>query len=282
MKAGPLRPSSRRSRPRAAAEAATGSATYAYCVVRAEKPPDLRTAPRGLPGAGPPRALAAGGRLWLVVADAPLDRYGQEGLERLVRDLQAVSPSALAHSAVVAHCARHHPTLPLRLFTLFATDRRAVTGIARRRALLATRLSRVANRVEWGVQARVEATAGRRAATRREGVRKATRGLSPGTRFLALRRLERDATRQQTAGARTAAAGLYRALATQADGARRRPPVSVSGAALLLDAAFLVPRARAATFRAAVRREATRVAGHGLHVRLTGPWPPYSFVAGRL
>jgi hypothetical protein len=52
--------------------------------------------------------------------------------------------------------------------------------------------------------------------------------------------------------------------------------------ALLLDAAFLVPAARAARFQNAVRAQAARGVEHGLRIRLTGPWPPYSFVAGRL
>jgi hypothetical protein len=43
-----------------------------------------------------------------------------------------------------------------------------------------------------------------------------------------------------------------------------------------------VPAARATRFRQAVRAEAAHAADRGLHVRLTGPWPPYSFVAGRL
>jgi hypothetical protein len=113
--------------------------------------------------------------------------------------------------------------------------------------------------------------------------RRETAGLSPGTRFLELRRRQREATRGALGGARGSADSLYRALARQADAARQRPPVSVDGRpVLLLDAAFLVPAARAARFRRAVRAQAARAADRGLRVRLTGPWPPYSFVAGRL
>ena len=69
--------------------------------------------------------------------------------------------------------------------------------------------------------------------------------------------------------------------------ARRRGPQRPLGLdgrspALLLDAAFLVPAARAARFRQAVRAQTARASDRGLQIRLTGPWPPYSFVAGRL
>jgi hypothetical protein len=259
------------------------AATYAYCVVRSTRAPDLRAGPAGLPGTGRPRAIPAGAGLWLVVADAPLARYGEAPLARLVRDLDAVSRCAVAHSAVIAHCARRDPALPLRLLTLFSSDARALTEVRRRRRSLERRLTHVAGRAEWGVQARFDAARGRSARRAGAAARPAAPAEGPGRRFLERRRRQRHETRELAADARAAAGSLYRALARHADDARQRPPVSVDGQpALLLDAAFLVERTRVGAFRHAVRTHAARVAEHGLRVRLTGPWPPYSFVAGRL
>jgi hypothetical protein len=278
----PRRAASTGIHPARAARAAS-TATYVYCVVRSGRAPDLRTAPRGLPGTGRPRAVGAAPGLWLVVADAPLTGYGEAALARIVRDLEAVSRCAVAHSAVVAHCARRNPVLPLRLLTLFATDERARAQVRRRRRAIEGRLTHVAGRSEWGVQARLETGGGLRARRVRAAARQETAGLSPGTRFLELRRRQRHETRGLATGARAAATSLYRALARDADDARQRPPVSMDGRpALLLDAAFLVAKTRAARFRRTVRAHAARVADQGLRVRLTGPWPPYSFVAGRL
>ena len=47
---------------------------------------------------------------------------------------------------------------------------------------------------------------------------------------------------------------------------------------MLLDAAFLVPRARSATFKALAARESKALARHGYGLTVTGPWPPYTFV----
>ena len=200
-----------------------------------------------------------------------------------MRDLDAVSRCAVAHSAVIAHCARRHPVLPFRLLTLFSSDDRALAQVRRRRVAIARRLAGVAGRAEWGVQARLEAGDGAAARRERTAARRETAGLSPGTRFLELRRRQREAARGITGGARAAATSLHRALARHADAARQRAPVSADGRpALLLDAAYLVPATRAARFRQAVRAQAAQAADKGLHVRLTGPWPPYSFVAGRL
>jgi hypothetical protein len=236
-----------------------------------------------LPGTGPLRAIPAGPGLWLIAADAPLPQYGEAGLARVVRDLDAVARCAVAHSRVTAHAARRTPVLPLRLLTLFASDQRAVDRVRRRRAAIARRLDRVAGRAEWGVQARLAPGGGARARRVVAAARRDTARLGPGTRFLELRRRQRETARDVAGGAKSAAAALYRALARRADAARRRPPVSVDGRpALVLDAAFLVPAARAAAFRRAVRAETARAAARGLHIRLTGPWPPYSFVAGPL
>jgi hypothetical protein len=52
----------------------------------------------------------------------------------------------------------------------------------------------------------------------------------------------------------------------------------VQGGPLLLDAAFLVPRARAASFKALTARESRSLARQGYGLTVSGPWPPYTFV----
>jgi hypothetical protein len=143
-------------------------------------------------------------------------------------------------------------------------------------------LARVAGRAEWGVQVRLDASGGSSVRRAQASAHRETAGLSPGTRFLELRRRQRDATRGAIGGARVAVAALYRSLARHADAARRRPPVSVDGRpALLLDAAFLVPACARTRFRQVVRAQATQAAQHGL-ASPDRSMAPCSFVAGRL
>ena len=47
----------------------------------------------------------------------------------------------------------------------------------------------------------------------------------------------------------------------------------------LLDAAFLVRRGQAKPFQAAARKAKARLGRDGYELTLTGPWPPYNFVA---
>jgi hypothetical protein len=48
---------------------------------------------------------------------------------------------------------------------------------------------------------------------------------------------------------------------------------------VLLDAAFLVRRGQVKAFQSAVRKASARLGRDGYELTLTGPWPPYNFVA---
>jgi hypothetical protein len=255
-------------------------ATYLYCLLQAPRAPALRRAPAGLPGLGPPRVLPLDGGLWLVAADAPLGRYDAPAIEGRLRDLAWVSRCALGHEAVVEHVARQGPVVPMKLFTLFHGDDRALAHVRGDRRRLDRVLARVAGRQEWGLRLLLDETRARRRATvpatRRAG------GAGAGTRFLLGKEAQHGAVRRLAAEGRREATRVFRALARQADAARRRdatgdPP----GSRLLLDAAFLVRREAAPRFRAALREVRRRLASQGYTVVLTGPWPPYNFVGDR-
>jgi Gas vesicle synthesis protein GvpL/GvpF len=266
-------------RKRRAKGGARADATYLYAVVASEGEPSASAAPDGLPGLGPLRWLALSEGLWLAAADAPLARYGAPAVEKGLKDLDWVSACAVAHERMVEHVASLGTAIPMKLFTLFSNDARAVADVARARTRLRTVVGRIAGRQEWGVRVSVdEATARTRARARAE---KAAEGLSAGARFLTRRSQEHKEVRGIVDLGRRAADEVFEAVAGHADETRRRAPSAAEpGLRLLLDAAFLVPVKRAARFRESVRREAERLAPHGYRVVLTGPWPAYNFVAG--
>jgi hypothetical protein len=224
-----------------------------------------------------PRALRADDALWLIAADAPLARYGAERIESKLHDLEWVSACALAHEGVVEHVARAGTVVPMKLFTLFTSDERALGHIRRRRRSLERLLRRVAGRQEWGV--RVGFDEARALSRHRDRRRPRGARLGPGAWFLARKREEHVAAGGLRSSARLEAERVFRALARKADAARRRAPLAVEGTPrVLLDAAFLVRSRRGPGFRAAVRAAARRLADQGCIVTLTGPWPPYNFV----
>jgi gas vesicle protein GvpL/GvpF len=114
------------------------------------------------------------------------------------------------------------------------------------------------------------------------GARHTRAGSPTGASYLARKKAARDATVELERRAKKVVREVYGALGSQSDGARRRAASELpsGGGPLLLDAAFLVPRTRAARFRSAVGRQARTLGPHGYRISLSGPWPPYSFLQG--
>jgi hypothetical protein len=251
--------------------------TYVYCLVAGERRPLVRRRFDRPPGMGPLRLLQVDKRLWLVVADAELKVYGAERINQKLSDLDWVSRAAVGHEAVVEAFSARQTTLPMKLFTIFNSDDRAVEQIHRDRRRVDAAIVRVANHSEWGVRVTFEPPAPSRA--RRPAVRAGHAKMS-GARYLSQKKAQRDMAFERAERASETVRELYRRLGAKAKLSRRRSAAElpIQGGPLLLDAAFLVARARATAFRSLAAREARRLERRGYHVALTGPWPPYTFV----
>ena len=92
----------------------------------------------------------SGLRKWLAVADAPLSRYGENTINSRLSDLDWVSRAAVAHEAVVEAFIDSAAVLPMKLFTIFTTDERALAHLHGEERRIDAMLKRVANHREWG------------------------------------------------------------------------------------------------------------------------------------
>jgi hypothetical protein len=252
-----------------------GRATYVFCLVAAAARPRLTRVPAGLPGTGPLRLLDIGRDRYLVVADAPLSRYGEVAIRRGLSNLGWVSRAAWAHETVVERFIDAQAVLPMKLFTLFTSDDQALAHLHHDRRRVESIVKRVGNHYEWGV--RVVFGGGAAPGPRTAAARSAVRS---GVSYLKEKKAERDAVAERVRRARASVAELYDRLARQSRAARRRSDseLPAHGGSVLLDAAFLVPRPRSRSFRALVARESLTLGRQGCALTLTGPWPPYSFV----
>jgi hypothetical protein len=238
--------------------------TYVYCAARAARPPRLGRV-RGVPDTGAPRVLDGGG-LWLLVATARRARYDGDALAAALRDVAWVSAAAVAHDRVIGRWLGADAVVPLRPFTLFGDDARALAWARRRRRALDRLLDRVDGCVEVGV--RVAIATGARTA------RPAARA-SSGTDFLQRKRGARDAARVELERASAGADRVFDALAAHARVALEQP---LAAGGLLLDAAYLVPVRQLPRFRSRVAALERAGRGDGVRIAVTGPWPPYNFV----
>jgi hypothetical protein len=263
--------------------AKSASGTYVYCVVAARRPPAVAKALRGLAGTGPVRLLAVASKpagrtdQWLVVADAPLAQYGEAAINTRLSDLDWVGRAAIAHEAVVESFIAADAVLPMKLFTIFTSDDRALDHVTREQRRIDAVLKRVAGHQEWGV--RVILDRGRASVPDRTASRAAATPAS-GVGYLTRKKTQRDAAAELARRAREVVADLYDSLAAESGLAKRRgaSELPAEGGPLLLDAAFLVPAKRSAKFRSLAARLARALDRQGYRVSLTGPWPPYSFI----
>jgi hypothetical protein len=252
--------------------------TYVFCLVRSGRKPRVPAGPPGLPEV---RALAAGDRLWLIVASVPVSEFNEAALARGLQDLDWVGPRAIAHEAVVEHFLSAAAVLPMQLFTLFTSDERALEHVAGDRKRIDAILARIERQVEWGLRLTFDEQRAREAVENRHASARKGAAIDSGSAYLARKRDLFDVTRVQLADARTEADRLYKAMAGAATDARRRTATeqAASGSRLLLDAAYLVPAARSSSFRATLEQHTRKLTAAGLSVALTGPWPPYNFIA---
>lgn len=247
-------------------------ATWVYALVAGDEP-SLDDVPAGVPGAEPPRSLSLDEGRWLVVATAPLARYGEAAIERGLKDLDWVSEVALAHEAVnEALLTRARALLPMKLFTLFLDDEGARAHVRQRAAEVDAVVRHIEGCVELGVRAQARPIP----AARDEGPRP-----SSGAEFLRRKKEQRDAVHTAAARGREAADQAFARLAALAK-AHKKKAIPTEAQRTFLDGVLLVPSGEQERVAREVAVLDEELRPSGVELALTGPWPPYHFLdAGR-
>jgi hypothetical protein len=259
-----------------------GALHYVYCIGRAGAARALAGLD-GIEDGAPPAAIATDRApgLVAVASEVPAKGYSEAALHGRLQDLGWAGEKAIRHERVVETCFLAGPVIPLRFCTIFESAARVEDLLARHAARLHEILRALEGCAEWALRAyldrpRFEAATAARAAAAAAPAPAATRGRA----YLEAKRAALLA-REATAGA------LARALDDAHEGLARAalrgvrqavPPVDASGDELVMKAAYLVPLAGREAFEAAAAALRDRASADGIALRLTGPWPPYSFV----
>jgi len=273
----------KKSAKKAGAKKASGSATYVYGVVKVAaraKAVALKIAKgaKGLPEGEPPRLIDAGGDYRLVVSTVPLPTYSAESIEGKLRDLDWIGVAAAAHEMVLEGAAESGTVVPMKLFTIFNDDARAIAHVVRMKRELDRVVTKIAGCDEWGL--RILFDEGQALERKRaEQMAKDARTPVSGTSFLLRKKAQEETRRVLTFEAKEEVDGLFDRLKRASKKAVRRPPPNRELAGrVLLDAVFLVPRKGTSTFKSTIAGTAEELVREGYQITLTGPWPAYSFV----
>lgn len=240
---------------------------HAYGVMRAGDPAQLPD--HGIGGA--PVALVVVDEVAAVVGALPEGEYGEAVWRAHAEDPEWLGVVAAEHNAVLEALIDQTDVLPLRLPGLYR-HREALEAELRANARpLGDAFAGVAGHVEWGVKVfLVEEPAVPEPAKPASGRDYLTRKASASSRKEAARdrraQLLLDAHEQ-----------LARAAADERVNAPQDPALSGRREPMLLNAAYLVPRADRDVFLEEADRLGERLATEGMLLEVTGPWPPYNF-----
>ncbi|WP_051467851.1 GvpL/GvpF family gas vesicle protein [Actinomadura oligospora] len=255
------------------------TAVYLYGVARGLAPSALD----GVTGvAGEPvRALAhRGTALTALVSTVSLTDFGEEALRENLEDLAWLEGTARAHHDVVAHAARNAPTAPVRIATLYRDDQRVRDVLGRDHTHLTDLLDRVTGRTEWGVKAYAIPEAVQQDEPEPESEVEVP-ALTAGTAYLQRRQAARRVRRALQDRLADHARTLHDELADHAVASRQHAAqdsrLSGRHETLILNMAYLVDDEQADGFHEVARAADRRLPG--VTVEITGPWPPYSFIA---
>jgi Gas vesicle synthesis protein GvpL/GvpF len=253
--------------------------TYLYAITRVDPGgyPDAVEAawPSAIDGTSPV-TLVAHQDLAAVVSRAPLAQLSSLPLD----DLSETSPLAgLArrHDAVVRAAFERAAVLPFRFGTLLP-DRGAVAALLRERSsALRAALDRTDSHREWGVRLSETGSPATRQSAPRSSMHNQPTQSTSGTAYLTRRRAELVAVRARSDVLRQAALDVHQAFDVQARESTVRPEGPRAG--VVLDACYLVSTTKEAQFLSTAQRLCAEYRDLEIRLEITGPWPPYSFVA---
>jgi Gas vesicle synthesis protein GvpL/GvpF len=259
-------------------EGSRGSALYVYGIVRAgDEIGQFDAATQGV-DASSPIALLREGELAAIVGEVPLADFGQDVVMERIRDPSWLEEKVRAHEAVLEAALPRAPLVPFRFGTIFA-DEEQVRRMLREHDHLRSTLDDLEGTFELGVKGFLEPERAAAEAAQPEQGEPASAGRSYLLRKQHDRRLaEARAELQMTLGTES-----HEVLAAAARDARanplQRPEATGHSGDMFLNGAYLVEAAREGAFREALVGLESLYGESGATYELTGPWPPYNFVA---
>jgi hypothetical protein len=257
---------------------------WAYCVLRAGDP--IPSGLRGVHLDSDVRAEECGG-LVALVSSVPRAEFSSEPLKRNLNDLAWLERVARAHEAVLDETLRVSTIVPLRMCTLYESDESVRQMLEREHHAFVDALTALDGRWEWAVKVLVdpdrlfEVVQSRSdPASERE---RQLAGQGEGGAYMLRKRRERELREAAHALATDIAAQVHARLQDWAIDATTRPPQNrqLSGhrGEMVLNAAYLVERDRVEELTQLVAELEEHHREVGISIELTGPWPPYNFVA---
>ena len=253
-------------------------ALYVYGVVPNASPPTLFEAVRGV---DPSEAviLVSDGDLAAVASAVRLDEFGETSIEENLRDPSWLAEKARAHDGVLAAAVGRTTVLPFRFGAIYRSEDQ-VRDLLRERTDFPATLARLEGTIELGVKAYLDVDVQRErlaAGEDAEGVGSAGRAYMQRKQLD--RRLDEEVERFAARCAHDSHERLAAAVQESRTNALPQPEAGDMARTMILNGAYLVPAGAVERFRDALGELERGHQPDGVDYELSGPWPPYNFVA---
>jgi Gas vesicle synthesis protein GvpL/GvpF len=236
----------------------------------------------GIDGIHPVDVISADG-VAAIGSLVPVDEFGEESLGERINDLSWLEESARRHERILDEVRARTTLVPMRLCTIYRTDRAVREMLVREHEFLADALRRLEGRTEWGVKlfGLARSPLGAQSDSP-SGPGDEAAGAGPGERYLIGKRSER---RRRTDAKEAGHAFAQRAhellahLAVEAKINPLQPPeLTQRDDVMLFNGVYLVDDSAVGELHALVESLQRESSVEGIELELTGPWPPYNFV----
>jgi len=227
--------------------------------------------------------LVRQGQLAAVTSRIGLDRFDVERFQgRTAEDVQWLGPIAVRHNQIVRAVAECAPVIPLRLGTLFSGRSSLLTRMSQCAGRVTDSLQDLGDRQEWAVKIFVDSKA----------TENRSKDQAPPAPHFSLETIAGSpcpvSRRGERLGKYNLQSRIHRevleveiALEKHADRCCRVRafPARLTGrrGKVVWNAAYLLSRSAVEQWFAAVKRLRETTRRKGLHLEVTGPWPPYHF-----
>lgn len=250
---------------------------YVYAIGRAGH--ELPKRAQAIDGSDIVHAVGCGA---LTAFATPVDpaEFSQPVIDARSKDVEWLGVIGYRHQNVMAALMRGGTIIPLRAFTLFATEESLRRDVESRKETLSKILERLDGKQEWTLRIEFNPEAWSEALVRRVGpLRELSEEMSrapAGKAFLLGKKLDEEKKRASREAEEAVVGEIERAVLdklacdTVAESRQQR-----SGAFPQIN--VLINRDEEARLEELRRELEGRYAADGVSVALTGPWPPYTF-----
>ena len=250
---------------------------YVYAIGRAGHPSPERV--EAIDGSDVVRAVGCGALAAFVTPVDPAE-FSQPVIDARSKDVEWLGAIGYRHQSVMAALMRGGTIIPLRAFTLFASEESLRRHVAGQDETFAKMLERLDGKQEWTLRIEFNPEQWsdalvRRVASLRE-LSEELHAAQPGKAFLLGKKLDEEKKRASREAEEAVVGEIERvvldklACDTVAESRQQR-----SGAFPQIN--VLINRDEEARLEELRRDLESRYAADGIAIALTGPWPPYSF-----